>query len=863
MESFAASNAPPRGQLWAKLHRGPHGEIVGWHSLVDHSADVAGVVGALLDLPVLNRRLAKAAHLESLDAHTCRRLEALAFLHDIGKANRGFQARIAPGAPTIGHIDQVAWIFKDALAADHCARLYAILGLDRVDEWFASGSACELWDAVFAHHGRPWDVRPADPHWRVVGDSDPIGELAPMRQALDRWFEDAFALGRPLPNSASFDNAFAGLLMLADWLGSDEQFFPFGYGLDPNRIVFSRERARLALDAVGLSVECRRIGVLSRPLTFELLFGSQSPRPIQANATVLAANCVVLEAETGSGKTEAALWRFANLFAQGKVDGLYFALPTRVAATQMFARIKRLRDAMFPGADRPSVVLAVPGQVGLDDAKGHRLPDFGFEWTDNPDEQQQRARWAAEHPKRFLAAQIAIGTIDQVLLGSIATKHAHLRGTALLRHLLVVDEVHASDRFMETLLTNLLQGHLQAGGHALLLSATLGAGMKARLLGTVQESLARAEAAPYPAYGWAESGEAKVLPVPRWGEAKHVQVEAEGWMDDPATIAAAAIAAADAGAKVLVVRNTVAAAIATAQALEALGTHAAAFRVAGVATLHHGRFGAADRQLLDGAVEAVLGKDSPEGAKIVIGTQTLEASLDLDADLLITDLCPMDVLLQRIGRLHRHRGRGRPSGFAVARTVVLTPPRRDLLALLRGRRGRHGLGLVYSDARIVEATWRLIETMPEWRIPDMNRMLVERSTHSDILCAVEEELRQRDGAWEHVLNTAYAQDLAQSQTAKASLLDRNKPLSAFKIPDGEVWATRLGAKDLQVEFPSDVTGPFGRPIGPIRVAHHLLGEGDGSQELPKILERTPSRLVFEIGQRVLIYDRFGLRQFKP
>jgi CRISPR-associated endonuclease/helicase Cas3 len=124
---------------------------------------------------------------------------------------------------------------------------------------------------------------------------------------------------------------------------------------------------------------------------FVTLFAVPTPRLIQQRATTPTARCVVLEAETGSGKTEAALWRFVHLFTQGVVDGLYFALPTRVAATQMFGRIKKLRDALFPGEDRPAVVLAVPGQVGADNARGHNLPEFGFEWDDVPTEQQRAA----------------------------------------------------------------------------------------------------------------------------------------------------------------------------------------------------------------------------------------------------------------------------------------------------------------------------------------------------------------------------------------------------------------------------------------------------------------------------------------
>jgi CRISPR-associated endonuclease/helicase Cas3 len=572
--------------------------------LVDHSADVAAVVAALLSQPTINGRLASAAGRASLDAVTCARLAALAFLHDIGKANRGFRRRIDANAPTVGHIDELAWLFN----SDFAGRLSTVLGLERTDSWFASEDALELWDAVYAHHGRPWSRDPASaaPYWRPdVSGSDPIAELAPMRAALDSWFAAAFAAGPPMPDLPAFHHAFAGLLMLADWLGSDTRFFLFAHGAAANRMAYAGPVARRALREVGLAVEERRSAVVRLGFGFASLFGGASPRPIQREAILPTAKCVVLEAETGSGKTEAALWRFQHLFATGAVDGLYFALPTRAAASQMFARVKRFRDALFPPADRPTVVLAVPGQVGADDARGHMLPGFTFEWNDRPDEAARQARWAAEHPKRFLAAQIAVRTVDRALLGAIATRHAHLRATALLRHLLVVDEVHASDRYMETLLGNLLRGHLQAGGHALLLSATLGASTHARLLGTRCLPLATAEAAPYPALTWAHEGHSVVRKVDPEGTTKAVRLDPAPLIDDAAAIAGIALKTAATGAKVLVIRNTVRAAIATAEALEAAAgpAHPVLFRVEGVATLHHGRFAPSDRQLLDAAVE--------------------------------------------------------------------------------------------------------------------------------------------------------------------------------------------------------------------------------------------------------------------
>ena len=176
----------------------------------------------------------------------------------------------------------------------------------------------------------------------------------------------------------------------------------------------------------------------------------------------------------------------------------------------------------------------------------------------------------------------------------------------------------------------------------------------------------------------------------------------------------------------------------------AVGDRSLLFTCQGTSTLHHGRFAAGDRRLLDCQVEISFGKTRESGGRVVVGTQTLEQSLDIDADLLITDLCPVDVLLQRIGRLHRHPRRDRPRGYDKPACVVLTPGGTDLSPLLTRRADANGLGphgFVYRDLRILEATRRLIDEYREWRIPKMNRMLVERATHPDAL----EDHRSKDG----------------------------------------------------------------------------------------------------------------------
>ena len=870
---LATTVSPGADDLWAKLELDSDRHVMGWHSLVDHSADVATVLLALLDRPIIRMRLARLAGRKELDSSICWRLAALAFLHDIGKANRGFRARVDPSAPLIGHIDQVAWLYHSSFGASYGERVNAILGTERWKDWFASEAASQLFDTIFAHHGRPWQ-RDSPPdsavHWRPGRDFDPVADLGRMRVALDRWFPVAFQPGPALPDASAFHHAFAGLLMLADWLGSDKDLFPFAHGRSTDRFEEATHRARIALDEIGLNSDPPRAQVKAAGLDFAATFAGRRPRPMQTIVTSPEAHCVVLEAETGSGKTEAALWRFKHLFQQGEVDGLYFALPTRVAATAMFARVKMFRDRVFGGSP-PAVVLAVPGQSAADDAEGRALPAFGFEWDDLPDNGKRRARWAAEHPKRFLAAPIAVGTIDQALLGAVRVKHAHMRAAALLRHLLVVDEVHASDRYMESLLSALLRNHLGAGGHALLLSATLGAGARARLLGTPCPGPAEAEAVPYPALSWAE-GEREHRHTPDLQaqidtkkHAKDAQISTAPLLDGPEEIARVAMRAAEAGAKVLVIRNTVRAAVATARALEVLAgsDHPALFRLGEVPTVHHSRFAAPDRRGLDGAVEAALGREREAGGRVVVGTQTLEVSLDLDADLLLTDLCPVDVLLQRLGRLHRNRGRARPPGFEVPRAIVLVPGSRDLLPFAKSSNGRHGLGRwVYGDLRVIEATWRRIEAASVWSIPAMNRHLVERATHPAHLDRVAADLVGRDAAWVRHIQDKEGEVVAQRQAAEFATLNWSEPFEAFRLDAdaNERVVTRLGTQDRLLnlsELRPELRGPFGLPVSTLRVPHYLL-DGVPAEAEPEAIEAGAGTIHFRLGARLYRYDRLGL-----
>ena len=872
------------------------------HLLEHHLADVGACFEALLAQPNIRQRLARCGGMDSLDDATAARLALFAALHDTGKVNVGFQTRIwrdedfpagqrRPGRA--GHYHELAPVMLGE-NTDTTEKFFGSLDWwwDATESWddCDGETVCALFIAALSHHGQPLQLEGGLNHnsrlWTGIGGLDPFAQLRRIGELARRWFPAAWESGgRRLPSKPEFQHHFLGLCTLADWIGSNEEWFPFCGEPRDDYIELARQQAGRAVGDIGLDVRRQReqfAGVPEFPVLFPHI---DAPNAIQQAAadTPLDEPLVIIESETGSGKTEAALWRFARMYDAGLVDGLYFALPTRAAATQLHGRITRFVERMFPPENRPETVLAVPGYVRAGDIGGHHLQNYEVWWDDHANAATRSRRWAAESAKRYLAAQIAVGTVDQAMMAALKVRHSHMRAACLSRNLLVVDEVHASDPYMRRVQKALLDAHLEAGGYALLMSATLGSVARRQWLSAARidpndaPSVDEAIVAPYPAVSVMAPGGENVAPAGESQQAKSVGITAEPIIQDFGQVAELALRAARAGAKTLIVRNTVSNAVATQEALEqaAGNDRALLFSVDGINTLHHSRFALDDRHLLDREVEMRLGKERPpalspsKGGLVVVGTQTLEQSLDIDADLLITDLCPVDVLLQRIGRLHRHRRDDRPDGHESPRCVVLTPDTGDLSPLLRGGSNRTGLGphgYVYEDLRVLEATRRLIRDYPEWRIPEMNRLLVESGTHPDALEAIVEELGE---AWKvHALDVE-GKAIAEVQGARSNVVQRAKSFytdnnngSGLLFPSGaeERIRTRLGDEGIEVEFDPSPAGPFSaeRTIGSMTIAAHLLR--GAAPDGPVATAETEGGFTFAIGERRFRYDRHGLRR---
>ncbi len=870
----------PPTEPWGKLRPDP-GELE-WHPLVDHCADVAACAETLLLETKLHQRLARLLCQDNLTGEQVARLCVLAALHDVGKFNLGFQGRWRnPYSRGPGHVRETIALFSERGAQQR--RFVEAIAYDELAAWVDGEEGLDrLLVASICHHGKPFDPEQPialDPGlstlWSPAGGVDPMTGISGLLRHCRSWFPIAFdSGGGRIGEQTEFQHAFAGLVTLADWLGSDANAFPYTKSRNLDRMSEARDRARRLCRFLGLTTGLARPARGSSP-GFERVsdprFFPRSAQRAVASLTVRERpTLTLLEAETGSGKTEAALWHFLRLFEAGHVDGMYFALPTRTAATQIHQRVVSAVARMFPtDLDRPPVVLAVPGYLAVDDVTGQRgLARFEVLWNDDNERWRFRG-WAAENPKRYLAGAISVGTIDQVLLAALAVSHAHMRATALLRQLLVVDEVHASDSYMTAILAAVLRRHLAAGGQALLLSATLGADARDRLMrcadpNTVTTTCAAAMNTSYPQITEAVRGERlQTVGIASDGRRRAVDLDHRPIAGVPSEVAALAMNAARRGARVLVLRNTVRDALDAQRAVEAMPMPTEGeellFRCHRLAAPYHARFAREDRIELDHALLQVLGTSRDAGGSVVVATQTAQQSLDIDADLLITDLCPADVLLQRLGRLHRHQDFPRPTGFEHPRAVVLLPESRDLGRFLGcdgEARGPHGIGRVYPDLRVLEATLRLVESTGMVSIPDDSRLWVESTTHPEALRAI---TSARDDAWRKHEQTIEGQSSAHRVLARNQLWRGDVPFGSETFPTDLAAAvsTRLGIGDRVVALPPETRGAFETRIREVRIPGWMLPGAPDDLALSDV-DVDGTGFQCTIAGRRFCYSRFGL-----
>jgi len=713
--------------VWAKSHPQRSRAIEAWSPLWRHLQDSAAVAGRLWDgwLPVsvrdqIDRGCGGAGAGRTL-------LALLAGVHDVGKASPAFAVQVdVLRDQMVGSGLPMPRVLPERSALPH-----GLAGQIVLERWleerygWSRESAGALGSVVGGHHGIPpgfHELNRGSRNKEMLGDGP---WLEVQDELLDHMARHVGA--RTFLASDAWHHVsqpvlalLLSLVVVADWLASNQDLFPLvpmetddvlpqPTGDDDARLEAAWAAVRLPppWDAQDLGAGADEI-LRAR---FDLP-DAATARPVQVAAieaarTMDAHGILVVEAPMGEGKTEAALAAAEILAARSGSGGLMVALPTQATSDAMFARVMRWLARTTPAATTASGVEKAVVADGGDDVRRSVYLAHGKAWL-NPDyDRVPRGRprtgdmgrdesggsaayvdsWMTGRRKGTLA-DFVVGTVDQVLFAALQSRHVALRHLAFARKVVVLDEVHSFDAYMNVYLERALEWLGAYGVPVVALSATLPPELRDRLVNAYSRGRTAAGAlsgrrdrqAGRARPGMSSPTEpAKALQADRpasarvtalsggvargrdvVGPSRTRRVTVETAPDDGVT-ALVRGALADGGC-VLVVRNTVRRAQDTFRELQEV-------RASDVVLLHS-RFLASDRKRREQELVERLGPPPRDGGRgprpqrlVVVATQVVEQSLDVDFDLLVTDLAPTDLLLQRIGRLHRHQ---RPAGHRPA-----------------------------------------------------------------------------------------------------------------------------------------------------------------------------------------------------
>ncbi len=800
-------------RYWGKAARGPD-EDGSFHPLIFHNLDVAACGRLLLQRdPLLSRRLAVVSGIA--EERLADWITFLLAIHDQGKFADGFQNL----RPTLmehlqGRVAAVGYPERHDLLGDrlwtellasqlrHPGGLIPVEGdeedwLNLLRPWIA---------AAMGHHGRPPLVKePREPLRRQFPAAAERDALIWVREAAAAWLPAGlpFTLEPFDEVEDRFRRAswlFAGLAVAADWIGSNATWFRFRpEALTP--AVYWRDialpHAEVAVAAAGFLPVAP-----SRTTGLAALWPTLStPTPLQALAEALplagGAQLITIEEVTGGGKTEAALTLAHRLLASGEATGIYLGLPTMATANAMLHRVAAVTDRLFAAGEAPSLVLA--------HAQRHLALPLETTAIDSAYAKSDRtaslhcAAWLADSRKKALLAQLGVGTIDQALLAVLPHRHQSLRLWGLAGKVLIVDEVHACDSYMRGLLCELLRFHAAFGGSALLLSATLPRGQRQELLRAFAAGAGFAPPTPasqaYPLVTHLSAAGCVELPVTARAEASRRTIVRPLRSAEEAE--AILVETAEAGGCAAWVRNTVADALGAYLALSArLGRE----RV----SLFHSRFTAGDRARIESEVLRRFGPQSGAVSRrghVLIATQVIEQSLDIDFDVLVSDLAPIDLLIQRAGRLRRHRRTsdgertGGPDGRGQAILWVLGPEPDPEAAKNWYESMFPGAAFVYPHHGRLWLSARWLEDHGGFRMPEDARELIEWVYGGESEDLIPQGLRGRS-------EQAEGEDRGDRALARQSALKLNQGYEATMLdwPEDVVVPTRLGEASITVRL---------------------------------------------------------------
>ena len=448
---------------------------------------------------------------------------------------------------------------------------------------------------------------------------------------------------------------FSGLMTLADWVGSDINSFSLEgdkYSVEEYMPV-SKKRAEQAIKSTGLAT----VPNVGTDTWADLFPQIKTPRNLQ-NASINCSltdnsNLIIIEAPTGEGKSEAA-FNLAARLSRDKNSGIYIAMPTQATSNGLYNRFTEF----VSNADKTenTNIKLIHGGTFLKNLKD-KIEQTNI-YAPDIDTQTDAFNWFNQGKRAFLAPY-GIGTVDQALYAILIVKHFFLRLYSLAGKTIIFDEVHAYDSYMNELLFHLIKWLKALNANVILLSATLPLETKKQLVNAWDENIQTDNNSVYPVLNIISNGES----ISYLFEARYTGTGNNNFLIDMCeyedeNVAQLAEQHFNNGARVLVIVNKVKRA---QQIFDKIVTENK--------TLFHSRFTSGDRERIEKKVLQKYGKGAPATPSILVSTQIVEQSLDIDFDIIISDLAPIDLLIQRAGRLHRHT-RTRPEGYTDPEFII-------------------------------------------------------------------------------------------------------------------------------------------------------------------------------------------------
>ncbi len=704
-------NQPSHTLLWAKTGGGRY------HPLLYHLIDVGECAAALWEktFPQLQQeRLAAALGVTADEAKQA--FIFLAALHDLGKASPAYQTKYPPDEQALSEL-QAAGFSLPSLGAHPVP--HGVITAQVLTELLPTSlswdrySAQRLAHTVGGHHGVYPFLREvqslAEVNYKHLGG-------AGWREARQELFTILQKLYAPPKNLALTHDAeeqnmlltlLAGFVTTADWLGSLETVFSFTEPLFSPAAYQqqARQKAQQALQETGWAQAWQAQG---DKLPFEVVFpfrpNAMQQAVMQLTQSITHPALVILEAPTGQGKTEAALYLADAWLQTFGGRGAYIAMPTQATSNQMFGRFKDFLTRRYP--NEVINLHLVHGQARWNNEMERlRLAAIG----DGREDKLRAEAWFTPR-KRTLLAPFGVGTVDQALTGVLQTRHHFLRLFGLAHKVVIFDEVHAYDTYMEDLFLGLLSWLRAIGASVIVLSATLPTKTRENMARAFGASLANTCETPYPRLTLVTAAQASTHALPA-SASRRIALD---WLPrEPQTVAQALAEKLAEGGCAAVVCNTVKRAQEIYQALEP-------FFAPDERLLFHARMPFKWRKELEERILQAFGKNAghrPQRA-VVVATQVIEQSLDLDFDWMISELAPIDLIIQRSGRLHRHPRDNRPNGLQQPELLLLQPEESQ---------GKPDFG---ADAYVYEPyilwqSWRVLQEHDELALPDETDALIQ------------------------------------------------------------------------------------------------------------------------------------------